>query len=82
MENIQAGENYEFKALEYWLNTWENRNKCLVLHLGKESGIMHTFGGNFCGDWRSGDGVIFWDNNDVTSADPDDRFLVKQIIQF
>lgn len=83
MKNIKVGQLYTFKDMESFLDDWENRSKVLVIEdKCKDRGMMHTFGGNFCGDWLSGDGVVFWNNKDVTSAEPNDEFNLLKIILF
>lgn len=90
---IEIGKQYQFHRLESWLNEWENRNKALIVThkipgitpagTGFDgTAIMHTFGGNFCGDWLSGDGVLFYNDNEAHSAEPDQEFTVVQIITF
>src|SRR4051812_23706086 len=90
---ITPGNKYQFHELERWLNDWDNRDKALIVThripgiipagTGFEgTAIMHTFGGNFCGDWLSGDGVLFYNDTEVHSAEPDQEFTVLQIIQY
>lgn len=80
---IKIGEGQTFKKMEEYLQEWDNRDKALIVEdrFG-DHGMMHVFGGNFCGDWLSGDGVIFWSNKDVTSAEPEDEFKLIEIVKF
>lgn len=90
---IQIGEKYTFAQLEEFLNDADSWGKALIVShripgiTSKGTGfpgtaIMHTFGGNFCGDWLSGDGVLFYNDTEVHSAEPDQEFKVLQIISF
>lgn len=83
MPEIQIFKWYTFKDLESFLQDLDNRSRALVVeNKFGDHGMMHVFGGNFCGDWRSGDGVVFWNDKDVTSADSEDKFKLMQIIEF
>lgn len=77
---METGKKYTFKRLEKFLNKWENRNKCLLVELQNQRAIMHVFGGNFCGDWKSGDGILFYDDNEQHSAEPEEGFILVKIL--
>ena len=79
---VKIGDTKTFEQLEKYLNQWENRGKCIVVHDIEDNSFafMHTFGGKFCGDWRSGDGILFYDNNEQHSALPEREFKILNIL--
>ena len=81
---MEENKIYSFKDLEKFLNEWENRNKFLKLNniSQKCTAIMHIFSENFCGDWLSGDGILFYSDGEVHSANPDDEFLLIEVVEF
>lgn len=79
---VKIGESYTFESLEKFLFQYENENKFLKLYdpTNKQKAIMHVFFQNFCGNWRSGDGVLFYDDGETHSADSGDLFEVLEIM--
>jgi hypothetical protein len=73
---------YKFSQLEKFLRKSDG-NKCLLVKNVDQNitAIMHVFAGNFCGDWLSGDGVLFYNDGEVHSAEPDDEFELINIIK-
>lgn len=78
---MKKGKSYTFKQLEDFLKK-SDRGKSLIVESASfgDKAMMHIFGGNFCGDWLSGDGVLFYEDGEVHSANPDDGFLLLDII--
>lgn len=72
-----------FKKLEKLLG---DRSGSVALLKSKEESskgeiaIMHIFSENFSGNWLSGDGILFWEDGEVTSADDDHRFEILDIL--
>lgn len=79
---MKVKEVHSFKDLEEFLN--KNPGTALIVRdIGNsQNAIMHTFGGNFCGDWKSGDGILFYEDGEQHSADSDAEFLINKIITF
>lgn len=78
---LTENSTYSFEQLEAFLKEADRGSYLLVENLEyKHKAVMHVFGGNFCGDWMSGDGVLFYDNGEVHSANPEDEFrLIKKL---
>ena len=75
---MTPGNKYRFFDLETYLQS--NPGQCLlVMDSEGDCAMMHVFGGNFCGDWKSGDGILFY-KYEQHSAGPDDLFTLLQII--
>lgn len=73
---------YTFEQLEGFMNKSDPGTYLLVENMEfKQKAVMHIFGGNFCGDWLSGDGVLFYDNGEVHSSNPDDEFRLIKIME-
>lgn len=81
MEKLKT---YTFKELQEFLNEWNNRNKFLIVKNESQNctAVMHVFMGNFCGDWLSGDGVLFYNDGEVHSAEEDDEFTLLDVVSF
>ncbi len=81
MEKLKT---YTFKELEDFLNKWENKNKSLILKNESQdcTAMMHVFTENFCGEWVSGDGILFYSDGETHSAEPNDEFLLIDIVAF
>ena len=79
---LELGKPHTFEDLEKYLFQHENRAKFLKLYdsQNKQNAIMHVFFENFCSDWKSGDGILFYDDGETHSADSEDLFVVKEII--
>ncbi len=81
MEKLKA---YTFKDLQRFLNEFGNRNKFLIVKNETHgcTAVMHVFMENFCGDWRSGDGVLFYNDGETHSAEECDKFTLIDIVSF
>lgn len=77
---METGKEYSFKTLEEFLNEWENRNKCLLVEFQNQRAIMHVFGVNFSENYQSGDGILFYDDNEQHSAEPNDEFTLVRVL--
>lgn len=79
---LELGKQYTFKDLEEYLFQHENRALFLKLYdiQNKQKAIMHVFFENFSGVWKSGDGVLFYDDGETHSADSGDMFIVEEIM--
>lgn len=73
---------YSFRELEIFLQNWDNRDKCLKVADDNCTALMHTFKGNFCGDWKDGDGILFYSDGEIHSSEPDTEFFLLEIIEF
>lgn len=82
IKSLEIGKSYSFEDLEKYLFQYKNRKKFLKLFdlRDKQKAIMHVFFANFYGDWKSGDGVLFYDDCEVHSADSDDMFKVVEVM--
>lgn len=81
---MEIQKSYSFKQLQSYLEKWDNRDKCLIVKNEDQdvTAIMHIFWDNFCGDWLSGDGVLFYSDGETHSADDNDMFTLISIIKF
>ena len=79
-----ASERVQFEKLEKFLVDSESNNVCLVLKdvKNQQNAIMHVFFENFSSSYLSGDGVLFYDDGEAHSAEPDDVFEILKIIKF
>jgi hypothetical protein len=81
--NIKVGNVYTFQELEQYLANMDAvppGTFALVENVQySERAIMHVFESNFCGDWRSGDGVLFYADGEVHSANCGDEFRLLSI---
>lgn len=79
---MKTNKTYTFKKLESFLNGDENWDKCLIVKNieQKITAVMHVFLGNFDEAYKSGDGILFYSDGEAHSANPDDKFLLIQII--
>lgn len=80
---ITPGYVYTFEQLEKYLaNTDEVLPGTFALvenvNYG-ERAVMHSFSTNFCGDWRSGDGVLFYADGEVHSSNAGDMYELISI---
>lgn len=75
MRKLTNGNTYTFIRLQEHLGKSKPGTFALVenIQYGGRA-IMHIFGGNFCGDWLSGDGVLFYADGEVHSANEGDEF--------
>jgi len=74
---------YTFKELQEFLYEIDNCNKFLIVENDTEDrAVMHVFRGNFCGDWRAGDGVLFYNDGETHSAEDDDEFMLINVLTF
>ena len=77
------GQTYQFKDLEKLLFFRWDEGICLrvknILH--RNYAIMHVFTENFSSAYQSGDGVLFYDDGETHSANPDDEFVIVKIIK-
>lgn len=82
MEKIREGTSCTFDEIEKLLQEDERSLSLIVLNVEhNKKAIMHIFWGNFCGDWLSGDGVLFYEDREVHSANDEDEFLILRIIE-
>lgn len=82
MPTIKVGSKHTFLALEKFLESKPGTFLVVEnIEYRNERAVMHVFGGNFCGDWKSGDGVLFYADGEVHSAEPGDHFKVISINQ-
>jgi len=81
MENLKT---YSFKQLQDFLNDWDNRNKFLIVKNKEQNStaVMHVFMENFCGEWKSGDGILFYNDGEAHSADDSDKFTLINTVSF
>jgi hypothetical protein len=84
MTKLVKEQTYNFSHLETFLNEWENRNKLLIVKdkANNATAVMHIFLENFCGDWKSGDGILFYSDGEAHSAESYDEFLLIDIVTF
>lgn len=89
--HVMVGNAYTFEELEKYLQKNVGKALIVTLTLAGVDGvgiryvgraIMHVFGVNFCGDWKRGDGVLFYSDSEVHAAEPNEVFTVLQIIQY
>jgi hypothetical protein len=75
MRKLTNGEIYAFYNLAKRLGKRKPGTYAIVenVQYGGRA-IMHIFRGNFCGDWLSGDGVLFYADGEVHSANDGDEF--------
>lgn len=71
--------NYTFLQLEKFLSDKPGTYLIVASIEYPERATMHIFGNNFCGDWVSGDGVLFYANGEVHGANPSDEFKLIAI---
>jgi len=81
---MEKQKSYSFKELRTFLNNWDNRNKFLIVKNDLQGGtaVMHCFGDNFCGDWLSGDGILFYNDGEAHSAYDNDKFTLIDVVSF
>jgi len=82
--NIEPGKIYGFKRLEAALREYEIGERAVFVVEDIDAGeraFMHTFSGNFCGDWRSGDGILFYESHEEHSANPNALFKLLKVIE-
>jgi hypothetical protein len=79
---LKVGQSYAFEELEKFLASKSGVYLMVENQDDKSTAIMHVFGGNFCGDWLSGDGILFYNNGEQHSAEPHDEFKVLKIVEF
>lgn len=78
---LKVGKAYEFGVLEALLSEAKFTTMVRVFDMGnKQFAIMAVFHENFCGDWLSGDAVLFYDDNETHTADQHAMFLLEEII--
>lgn len=80
MRKLTNGETYAFYNLAKRLGQRKPGTYALVED--KQYGgraIMHIFRVNFCGDWVSGNGVLFYADGEVHSANDGDEFKLISI---
>lgn len=82
-EKMIPGELYSFTKLQEFLID-SDRNIYLIVENTEmsQTAVMHVFMENFCGDWRSGDGVLFYADGETHSANEDDLFRLVEIRNF
>lgn len=75
---------YTFEELEKFLVDWDNIDKCLIVKNEpcNITAIMHVCQESVSASYRSGDGILFYRDGDIKSADDDDEFTLLQIISF
>lgn len=76
---MKKGDICTFKELEEFLTEPRNNSKYLKVERSGYVAVMHVFRENFCGDWLCGDGILFYSDGEVHSAEPDDIFLLTDI---
>lgn len=79
---IEKGKTYTFEHLEKYLIDHEEKGMQFLKVQNVEHGnkaMMFVFFENFCGNWRSGDGVLFYDDGETHSASDYDKFKVLEI---
>ena len=76
--------SYTFKELEEFLCEEGNENKFLIVKNESydSTAVMHVFMVNFCGDWRSGDGILFYNDGETHSAEDHDEFTLIDVVSF
>lgn len=77
------GSTYTFSQLEEFLNEEKfGEYSFLRVHDIKSNqfALMGLFRSNFCGDWLSGEGVLFYDDGETHSSDSDTEFKFLAII--
>lgn len=81
MEKLKS---YTFEELQEFLYEWENRNKFLIVKNESQNctAVMHVFMENFCGNWLSGDGVLFYNDGETHSAKDSDEFTLIDVVSF
>lgn len=80
---IVLSETYSFEQLEKALFEQEDRNVYLKVFNTevKQFGIMHVLYCHFADQWLEGNGIIFYDDGEVHSANSYDEFKVVAILQ-
>jgi hypothetical protein len=80
MRKLTNGKTYAFYNLEKRLGERKPGTYALVenVQYGGRA-IMHIFRGNFCGDWLSGDAVLFYADGETHSANEGDEFKLISI---
>jgi hypothetical protein len=79
---VTTGNVYTFEQLEKFLAGDDNPPGTFALVENTKYGeraIMHVFSSNFCGDWRSGDGVLFYADGEVHSSNTSDEYELISI---
>jgi hypothetical protein len=73
--------SYTFLELQQFLN--QDTGKHLIVKNEKtgDTAVMHVFRENFCGGYVSGDGILFYADGEVHSANESDKFILIDIIK-
>lgn len=77
------GKKYTFSQLEKLISIDEIDDPKFYRVLNDQYqsfAMMTVFMENFSQTWQSGDGVLFYDDSEVHSADPGDIFILLEII--
>lgn len=77
---IKLHGTYNFAQLEIWLRA--NFDKALILNSKDGTSIMHVLHQTISSEWVKGDGILFYSDGTVHSANGDDTFVVIKKISF